>query len=189
MFLGRGRWPTARWPVPWNSRFRPRVREARPSRGYDPSPMGGTTRVWCGRAGMTLRRSLCLPSRTRPRAGAGTRSSSTAGWRSGHFRRRCPWWPTICPESPRFALSFPYAVVFFRVFFVGIDPCSVSPRSSRPGPSGSRSFSGGRGTYGTSFSVKRAILSAPTSSCRHGAHRWRTSAFVVPMRRSRRLRP
>jgi len=84
---------------------------------------------------------------------------------------------------------FSHAVVFFRAFSIGIDPCSVSPRSSRPDLLGSRSSSAGRGMSGTSFSGRRAFLQAPTSSYRHGARRWRTSAFVVPTRRSRRPRP
>ena len=80
-----------RWLVSWNSQFQPWTREARPSRGCDPSPAGGTTRVSYGKAGMILRQSLSLPSRTRPRAVAGTRSSSTASWWSGLYGRRCPW--------------------------------------------------------------------------------------------------
>ena len=49
----------------WNSRLRPWAREARPLCGYNPSPAVGITHVSYGRAGMTLRGSLCSPSRTR----------------------------------------------------------------------------------------------------------------------------
>jgi hypothetical protein len=55
---------------------------------------------------MTLRGSLCLPSRMQPRAGARAPSSNTASWWSSHYGRPCPWWPMICPESPRFAFLF-----------------------------------------------------------------------------------
>jgi len=54
------------------------AREARPSCRYNLSPAGGITHMYCGRAGMTLRGSLCSPSRTRPRGGAGALSSNSA---------------------------------------------------------------------------------------------------------------
>ena len=58
---------------------------------------------------------------------------------------------------------------FFSQFCHNRRPLFCFLKSSRPGPLGSRSFSGGRGASGTSFSGRRAFLSAPMSSCRHGA--------------------
>ena len=87
-----------------------------------------------GRAGTTLRGSLCSPSRTRPRAGAGTPSSNTASWRSSHCGRRCLWWPMICPGSPRFAPSFLMWCRLFSSFLVVNDPCSASLGARDPVP-------------------------------------------------------
>ena len=66
----------------------------------------GIAHVSCGIAGVTQRGSLCSPSRTWTRGGTRAPSSNFASWRSGRYRRRCPWWPTNCPESPRFVFSF-----------------------------------------------------------------------------------
>ena len=77
----------------------------------------------------------------------------------------------------------------FSWFCCNQRPLFCFPRSSRPGPLGSRSFSGRRGTSRTSSSGKRACLRGPTSFWRRGARRWRTFVFIVPMRRSRRPRP
>ena len=121
-----------RRPAQPSSQFWLLARETRPSRGCDPSPAGGTTRVSCGKAGMILRQSLFLPSRTRPRVVARTRSSSTASWRSGLYGRRCPWWPTICPESPRFVLSFPMRWSFSEFSLWGLTPVLFPPGAGDP---------------------------------------------------------
>ena len=61
--------------------------------------------------------------------------------------------------------------LYFSWFCRNRRPLFYFLRSSKPGPSGSRSFSGGRGASRTSFSGRRAFLPAPMSSCRHGAQR------------------
>ena len=63
------------------------------------------------------------------------------------------------------------AMLFFPWFCRNRQPLLCLLRSSRPGPLGSRSFSGGRGTSGTSFSGRRACLPAPTNFWRRGARR------------------
>ena len=69
-----------RRPIPRSSQLRLMAREARPSCRYDLSPVGGITRVSCGRAGTTLRGSLYSPLRTWPRGALGLlRAISLAG--------------------------------------------------------------------------------------------------------------
>ena len=75
--------------------------------------------------------------------------------------------------------------LFFPRFCRNRQPLLCLLRSSRPGPSGSRSSNGGREESRTSFSGRGAFLPMLTSFCRHEAQRWRTSAFAVPTRRSR----
>ena len=60
-----------RRPAPRSSQLQLLAREARPSCGYNPSPMGGITHVYCGGAGTTLRGSLCSPLRMQPRGALG----------------------------------------------------------------------------------------------------------------------
>ena len=69
--------------------------------------------------------------------------------------------------------------LFFSWFCRNRRPLFCLLRSSRPGPSESRSFSGGRGASGTSFSGRGAFLPMLTTFCRHEARRWRTFAFAV----------
>ena len=88
----------------------------------------------CGGAGTTLRGSLYSPSRTWPRGGAGTPSSNTASWWSGRYGRPCPWWPTNCPELPRFAFSFLARRCLFLSFVAINDPYSASPGAREPVP-------------------------------------------------------
>jgi len=120
--------------VLWNSRRRSWMREAQPSCGRDLSLAGGITRGYCGGAGTTLRGSLCSPSRTQPRVGAGAPSSNTVSWRSGRYGRPYPWWPTTCPESPRFAFSFLTRRCPFLVLLQSMTPCSASPGAQDPVP-------------------------------------------------------
>ena len=81
------------------------------------------------------------------------------------------------------------ATLFFPWFCRNRRPLLCLLRSLRPGPSGSWSSSSGRGESGTSFRGRGAFLPMLTSFCRPEARRWRTSAFAVPMRRSRRPQP
>jgi len=66
--------------------------------------------------------------------GAGAPSSNTTSWRSGRYGRPSPWWPTNCPESPRFAFSFLARRCLFLGFVAINDPCSASPGARDPVP-------------------------------------------------------
>ena len=95
----------------------------------------------------------------------------------------------VADELPRVAqvrVFLSLVMLYFSWFCCNRRPLFCLLRSSRPGPSGSRSSSGGRGESGTSFRGRGAFLPMLTSFCRPEVRRWRTSAFAVPTRRSRR---
>ena len=130
---------------------------------------------------MTLRGSLCLPSRMRPRGGAGAPSSNIAGWRCGHCEQRCPSWTMICPALPRYASSFVMRCRLVLSLFAVHDPCSaypgargLVPREVIVPPSGEGRLGPARAAEGPARQRQQASVGAerggggpPPSLCRY----------------------